>query len=70
MEAQGKSLSADELFTQLGKQYVEGLTGFRITDKTISGDQAILHVHLQGREEDQTVTLKKISGEWKIDDIQ
>jgi DNA-directed RNA polymerase specialized sigma24 family protein len=42
----------------------------RLIDKTISGDRAVLHVHLQGREEDQTVTLKKNNGEWKIDDIR
>lgn len=70
MQAQGKSLSPEEIFAQTGTIYVEGVTGFRILDKTTSGDQAILHLLLEGREEKQTVTMKKIREEWMIDDIQ
>jgi RNA polymerase sigma factor (sigma-70 family) len=70
MQAQGKFLSPEEIFAQTGSTYIEGVTGFRILDKTTSGDQAILHLVLEGREEKQTITMKKIREEWMIDDIQ
>jgi hypothetical protein len=70
MQAQGKSLSPEEIFTQIGPSYIEGVTGFRILDKVTSDNQVILHLQIEGTEEKQTVTMKKIGKEWKIDDIQ
>ncbi len=70
MQAQGKSLGPEELFAQLGSRYVDGVTGFRILDKTTSGNQVILHLQFEGRERKETVTMKKIGEEWRIDYIQ
>ncbi|HWD92232.1 MAG TPA: sigma-70 family RNA polymerase sigma factor [Verrucomicrobiae bacterium] len=71
MAAQGKSLSPEELFTDVGHRFVDGVTGFRILDdKTVSSGQVVLRVYLEGRGEEQTITLKKIGDEWKMDDVQ
>ena len=70
MMVEGKPLSPEDIFTEVGKRYVDGVTGFRIVDNAIYDNKAILQLQLEGRDEKQTITMKKIGEDWKIDDIQ
>lgn len=45
-----------------------GIKSFKITDTQINGEEAIVNVHMiynDGSEEDDTMKLKKVDGEWK-----
>ena len=45
-----------------------GIKSFKVTDTQINGDEATVKVHTiykDGSEEDETMKLKKVDGEWK-----
>jgi RNA polymerase sigma factor (sigma-70 family) len=65
MQLTGKSLS--DLQAETVQQY-SALTGYRILDeKTVSDDQVIMSIYLDGAGVQKAVRMKKIGDEWKVD---
>ena len=68
MEKQGISLA--QFLSQMGSRWAKGVNGFHIvSQEAISGDQMILHVQFQGKKAEEKLKMKKIGGEWKLDDF-
>lgn len=68
MDARGKSLS--EVMAVNAPRRFGKNTGIRIVEKkTVSADLVILRVFASGEEREHTFKMKKIGGEWKVDDI-
>ena len=45
-----------------------GIKSFKVTDTQINGDEATVKIHMvykDGTEEDESMKLKKVDGEWK-----
>jgi hypothetical protein len=69
MQQQGVSMA--DLISQVGAQFTAGITGFHIvSQRVVSDDRITLRVQLQGRPQGvSTFKMKKIGGEWKLDDF-
>jgi hypothetical protein len=68
MQQQGVSMA--DLLSQVAGQMMSGISGFHIvSQRIISDDRINLRVQLQGKQGVSTFKMKKIGGEWKLDDF-
>ncbi|EEF61579.1 hypothetical protein [Pedosphaera parvula] len=50
-----------------GKEGMQKITGYRIqSTKTISADEVILSMHLEGEDKVEDLTMKRLGSEWKL----
>jgi hypothetical protein len=69
-QMQKMGVSMADLISQVGGQMTAGITGFHIvSQRVISDDRINLRVQLQGKQGESTFKMKKIGGEWKLDDF-
>jgi hypothetical protein len=63
--------SAEQVAAQIAERDFEKTTGFRIVDvKTISNDQVVLHLFIEGDEHEANAKIRKIANEWKFDGFE
>jgi len=68
MEKQGISLA--QFLSQMGSQWAKGVNGFHvISQEIVSDNQITLHVQFQGKKSPEIIKMKKIGGEWKLDEF-
>jgi hypothetical protein len=68
MQQQGASMA--DVMSQVSGQMMAGITGFHIvSQRVVSDDRINLRVQLQGKQGVSTFKMKKIGGEWKLDDF-
>ncbi|HEY3856327.1 MAG TPA: hypothetical protein VGO67_18230 [Verrucomicrobiae bacterium] len=47
-----------------------GVTGFHVVKSEVVSDNEVrLHLSIDGKQEEQTFTMKKVGNEWKMDDF-
>lgn len=69
-QMQQQGVSMEDLLSQVAGQMMTGITGFHVvSQKVVSDDRINLRVQLQGKQGVSTFRMKKIGGEWKLDDF-
>jgi RNA polymerase sigma factor (sigma-70 family) len=53
-----------------GAGHLNGVTGFHVVKSEVVSDNEVrLHLSIDGKQEEQTFTMKKVGNEWKMDDF-
>ena len=67
MRIQGKSLA--DIYSQKGPKEMASVTGIRVlSQNAVSDAEIVVEILSLGEEKQRTLTVKRIAGEWKIDD--
>ena len=69
-QLKANKISLAEFLTLSSRQRVSSITGFRVLDQqTVSDDQVLLHVFVEGKNREDSFKMKKFGTEWKMADF-